>query len=214
VNVRVTSAWAIALAVLGSACFGAGAQSLAKPKEFYFDEDKSTTRAVVAVPGEGDAVVDKLAAMVQRDSRANEARAQLATLAFNGGRRELGEQLYQGVLGSVPSNGQLYRSVVWNYAWDLLHAGDADKAVEQWALLANGRPPTPEWLPPTLALALWQGGHKDEALQWYGAAVRTWPDKWNDAGNFATLLPDWREADRSALAEVLAAWQANPPAWP
>lgn len=202
------------MAVLGFACFAAQAQALPKPKEFYFDEDKSTTRAIVAVAGDGDAVVDRLAQIVQRDSRAVDAKAQLATIAFNGGRRELGEQLYQSVLGSLSNNSQQYRTVAWNYAWDLLHAGDAEKALEQWSGLAGGRPAAPEWLPPTLALGLWQAGHKDEALQWYGAAMRTWPDRWNNAGNFASLLPDWKEQDRTTLASVLAAWQANPPAWP
>ena len=32
--------------------------------------------------------------------------------------------------------------------------------------------------------------------------------------NFATLLPDWSPRDRDTLAQVLAAWQAAPPAWP
>ena len=79
---------AVVLAVLGI-CSNAWAQTVPKPKEFYFDEDKSTTRAVVVVPGEGDAVVDKLAAVVQRDPRAADARAQLGTLAMAGGRRRI-----------------------------------------------------------------------------------------------------------------------------
>ncbi|HBK47534.1 MAG TPA: hypothetical protein DDZ67_14095, partial [Xanthomonadaceae bacterium] len=175
---KVKNAWAMSLAMLGFVCFGVQAQNLPKPKEFYFDEDKSTTRAVVAVQGEGDAVVDRLAAMVQRDSRAVEARAQLAAIAYAGGRRELGEQLYQAVLGGLSSSAQQYRTIAWNHGWDLLHAGQADKAVQQWAELIGGRPAAPDWLPPTLALGLWQAGRKDEAVEWYAAAVRTWPDRW------------------------------------
>jgi tetratricopeptide (TPR) repeat protein len=201
-------------ALLGLVCFGAQAQGLPKPKEFYFDEDKSTTRAVVAVPGQGDAVVDRLASIVQRDPRAVEARVQLASIAFRSGRRELGEQLYQAVLGNLSSTSQQYRTVIWNYGWDLLHTGDAARAVEQWSLLAGGRPSAPGWLPPTLALGLWQAGRKDEALQWYAAAMRTWPDKWNDAASVAAQLPEWSDADRAALADVLAACRANPPTWP
>lgn len=211
---KVANAWAWTWALLGLACFGVQAQGLPKPKEFYFDEDRSTTRAIVAVPGQGDAVVDRLASIVQRDPRAVEARVQLAGIAFRSGRRELGEQLYRAAIESMSSNSQQYRTVIWNYGWDLLRVGDAARAVEQWALLANGRPVTPEWLPPTLALGLWRAGRKDEALQWYGAAMRTWPDKWGNGANLATQLPDWSEADRATLADVLAAWQANPPAWP
>ena len=52
------------------------------------------------------------------------------------------------------------------------------------------------------------------AVAWYAAAVRTEPGQWSDAANFAGLLPDWREEERATLAEVLAAWQEKPPAWP
>ena len=208
-------AWrvAFAIAVWGLSCT-VWAQNLPKPKEFYFDEDRNTTRAVVVVAGEGDAVVDKLAAMVQRDQRADEARAQLASLAMKGGRRELGDQLYRAALASLANGSQQYRTVVWNYGWDLLRQGDAEQALQQWSLIINGRPATPDWLPPTLALVLWRLDRKDEAMQWYAAAVRTWPDRWGSPGNIDALLPDWREEDRTTLAEVAAATVANPPAWP
>jgi hypothetical protein len=61
---------------------------------------------------------------------------------------------------------------------------------------------------------LWSLDRKTEAVQWYAAAVRTEPNLWGDPTNYVTLLPDWREQDRRRLAEVYAAWQAAPPAWP
>ena len=46
--------------VLASVVFSAHAQSVPKPKEFYFDEDRAAT-PVVAVTGlAGDALVDEL----------------------------------------------------------------------------------------------------------------------------------------------------------
>jgi len=51
-------------------------------------------------------------------------------------------------------------------------------------------------------------------VQWYAAAVRTEPNLWSDPANFARLLPAWNDSERSKLAEVHAAWQANPPSWP
>ncbi|MGO4777379.1 tetratricopeptide repeat protein, partial [Lysobacter sp. 2RAB21] len=66
----------------------------------------------------------------------------------------------------------------------------------------------------TYAVALWTLGRKDEAVQWYAAAVRSEPDQWRDTSAYASLLPDWRVADRATLAEVQKAWAANPPAWP
>ncbi|PPT98724.1 tetratricopeptide repeat protein [Xanthomonas arboricola] len=207
-------AWAALLALLGGVWSMAQAQNLPKPKEFYFDEDRGTPKAVIAVQGQGDAVVDRLAAMVQRDARAAEPRAQLASLAYAGGRTQLGDELYQGALALVANGSQQYRAITWNYGWDLLRADQPDKALQQWASLANGRPAAPAWLPTTAALALWRSGRKQEAVEWYAAAVRTWPDRWSSTASYATLLPDWREAERASLAEVFAAWQANPPAFP
>jgi len=73
----------------------AQAQSLPAPKEFYFDDDASTTRALVAIPGEGDAVVDRLAANVERKPSDVESRVQLARIAMRTGRPELGDELYR-----------------------------------------------------------------------------------------------------------------------
>lgn len=189
------------------------AQALPAPKEFYFDEDRGTTRPVTAIAGSGEALVDRLASAVQRDPNANEARAQLAGIAMAGGRQELGEQLYQAALHALPAGVQR-RQVQWNYGWDLLRAGDPARALAQWSALVNGRPAAPDWLPPTLALTLWRLQRKDEAVKWYAAAARTWPDKWGASADFAALLPAWRDDERATLAEVQAAWKAAPPAWP
>ncbi|WP_425501292.1 tetratricopeptide repeat protein [Pseudoxanthomonas daejeonensis] len=201
---------------LGLALFSlsAAAQSLPAPKEFYFDPDPQTTRAIVAVPGEGDAVVDRLASTVARKPADVESRVQLARIAMQTGRLELGDELYRAAQKNAGSNQRLARAVAWNYGWDLYRAGEHPRALEQWQKLIGGWPSTPSWQPPTLALALWKMGHKAEAIAWYAAAVRTEPQQWSVASTYAQMLPDWREEDRGTLAEVQAAWQADPPAWP
>lgn len=192
----------------------AQAQSLPAPKEFYFDADPQTTRAISALPGEGQDVVDKLAAAVARKPGDVDSRVQLARIAMQSGRTDLGNELYQAAQRNAGSNQRLARAVTWNYAWDLYRTGEAQRALEQWQKLIGGWPSTPDWQPPTLALALWKLGHKAEAVAWYAAAVRTEPQQWGSAARYPQLLPEWREEDRATLAEVLAAWQANPPAWP
>jgi tetratricopeptide (TPR) repeat protein len=192
----------------------AAAQSLPKPAEFYFDADPTTTRPVVAVKETGDAAVQKLLKLIERDPRAKAEHAQLAHLAMDGGRTDLGKELYGRALGRITSTDALWRPVVWNYGWDLYRAGDAAAAVGQWQQLVAVRRSNASWVPPTLALALWTAGRQEEAVQWYAAAVRTEPQLWRDPANFPRLLPDWRDAERAALAEVQAAWAANPPTWP
>lgn len=203
----------LAMAILAASGFAAQAQTLSKPKEFYFDEDRNTTRPIVAIEGEGEPVAAQLLKAIERGRKRTEAQAQLAGIAIAQDRVELGKTLYQEALASTESKGTLGRAVRWNYAWDLYRLGDAQGALAQWIELAGGFG-QPTWLPPTLALGLWSTNRKTEAVQWYAAAVRTEPLLWGDPANFPRLLPEWREQDRAKLAEVHAAWQANPPSWP
>ena len=203
----------LSVALLAMYGFAAQAQALPKPKEFYFDENVEVARKIVVVEGEGEALTEQLVKARERGRRQVEATAQLAHIAMSSNRAELGKSLYAQVLASAPATGALGRSARWNYAWDLHRAGDTQAALELWAELARGYG-QPAWLPPTLALALWEVDRKPEALQWYAAAVRTEPSLWGDPANFTTLLPDWREQDRQRLGEVYSAWAANPPAWP
>ena len=191
----------------------ASAQSLPKPGEFYFEADPTTTRPIVAVKETGDAAVQKLLKTIARDPRAKAEHAQLAHLAMDGGRTDLGKELYGRAQGRIGDTDALWRPLLWNYGWDLYRSGDAAGALAQWQQLVARRN-NASWAPPTLALALWTAGHKDEAVQWYAAAVRTEPTLWRDPANFPRLLPDWRDTERATLAEVAAAWAANPPHYP
>ncbi len=190
------------------------AQALPRPAEFYFDADTNTTRPVVALKGEGDAVVARLLKTVERDPRARAEAAQLARVAMAGGEVEAGKTFYDRALAGLDSGSGLWRPVLWNYGWDLFRAGEPTAALARWRELALTHGKKPAWVPPTLALALWTTDRKAEAVQWYAAAVRTEPQLWSRPANFPTLLPDWRAAEHATLAEVHAAWAANPPAWP
>lgn len=188
-------------------------QAVPRPAEFYFDEDARTTRPVTAVQGDDEAAQERLLRMVERNERnASQAQGQLAHIAMASGRVELGHALYGQLLDSLGRSALRY-SVHWNYGWDLYRSGDTAAALEQWLAATYNRPNNPEWQPPTFALALWQLERRDEATQWYAAAVRTWPERWSNP-DLAALLPDWREEERAVLAQVHAAWVADPPAWP
>lgn len=192
----------------------APAQSLPKPAEFYFDADANATKPVVAVKETGDAATQKLAKMIERGNNADSAAAQLAHIAMETGRAELGRQLYARALSGLDTSDGVWRAVVWNYGWDLFRAGDDAAALEQWRTLLSSRGVTASWMPPTFALVLWSLDRKEEAVLWYGAAVRSEPLQWRTADQFARLLPAWSDEERALLAEVQVAWAANPPAWP
>lgn len=187
-------------------------QSLTKPKEFYFDQDNAA-RPIVVVEGDVSTVTEQLAKERERGRKAVEATAQLARIAIQQNRIDLGKALYAQAMEARSGNTGLGRGIRWNYGWDLYRLGEYDAALEQWASLISA-PGGPSWIPPTLALALWRVDRKPEALQWYAAAVRTEPYLWNDPANFPQLLPDWSDGERTTLAEVHAAWQADPPSWP
>jgi tetratricopeptide (TPR) repeat protein len=205
----------LAAAILtGAFMADASAQALPKPAEFYFDADPTTTRPIVAIKETGDAAVQKLLKAIERNPRAKAEHAQLAHLAMEGGRVDLGKDLYTRAFGRISDSDALWRPLVWSYGWDLYRSGDAAGALAQWQQLVSARRNNASWVPPTLALALWTLDRKDEAVQWYAAAVRTEPQLWRDPANYPRLLPDWRDSERATLAEVQAAWLANPPSWP
>ena len=204
--------FATALLAVSSAV---SAQNVSRPtSEFYFDADANTVKPIVAVRETGDVATEKLVKAIERNPRAKGEVAQLAHLAMGAGRLDLGKQLYGRALTAIDRNDSLWRAVVWNYGWDLYRTGDFEGAFAQWRQLVESRAVTASWMPPTLALSLWSLGRKDEAVQWYAAAVRTEPQQWNSAARFASLLPDWSDTERSMLTEVQAAWAANPPTWP
>ncbi|MDT3486410.1 tetratricopeptide repeat protein [Stenotrophomonas maltophilia] len=189
------------------------APAMPAPQEFYFDSDLAAA-PMVAMQGEGDELVTQLVRLRERGRRALEATVQLASVASTQGRAELADQLYGEALKEAPSQSSAGRSVRWNYGWDLLRQGKPEAALEQWLSSAGNARSKPSWVPPTYALALWRMGQKQEAVQWYAAAVRTEPSQWSTSANYAQLLPQWREDERASLAEVQQAWVAAPPAWP
>ncbi len=189
------------------------AQSLPKIEEFYFDTDAAAAPVVVIAPDSAN-LLDQLMKQRERGRKVVEATTQLAGLAMSQGRHDLGRTLYSEAMGASTTSSTLGRSVRWNYAWDLYRTGDAEAALREWAGAHATLRSNPGWIPPTYALALWTLGRRDEAVQWFAAAVRTEPQLWSNPDNFARLLPDWREEERATLQQVHQAWVQNPPRWP
>lgn len=201
------------LAIAGTVSAQTTTVPLVPTSEFYFANDARTTQPVIAIKGEGEALTDKLVKALARDSRAKKETAQLAHIAFSGGRSGLGTELYQRLLVQVGPNDGLYRTVLWNYGWDLYRSGDHAGALTQWEALLKTRNITADWMPVTFAIALWQLDRRDEAVRWYAAGVRTHPGKWRSTDNHKAALPDWNAQELEVLSQVQQAWEANPPQW-
>lgn len=191
------------------------AQSLPKPKEFYFDGDGSTTAPLVLLEGSDAATQERLLkAMKGHGRNADLAAAQLAHIAYASGRPETGSALYARVLADLGNNSRMRQPLLWNHGWDLYRSGDAAAALLRWKEAGVDTYNNPSWVPPTLALGLWALDRREEAVEWYAAAVRTEPTRWRDPANLPALLPDWSKDDVAKLAEVAAAWAEAPPSWP
>src|SRR3546814_13837828 len=93
----------------------------------------------------------------------------------------------------------------------MCRGGDVAAALSRWREAGIETYNIPGWVPTTLSIVLWTLDRREEAVQWYAAAVRTEPMHWRDPANLPALLPDWREEDRAKLAEVAAAWAQAPP---
>jgi tetratricopeptide (TPR) repeat protein len=191
------------------------AQSLPKPQEFYFDQDKPVTQPLEVVRGDDDAAIRRLRQIAERNDRnADKAHAQLAGVFMANGQVGTGKDLYQQLVQRLDTNNVLRRAVLWRYGWALYRAGEPEAALAQWRELVVGRGINPAWAPPTLALAFWKLERRDEAVDWYAAAVRSEPRQWSGTDMYPQLLPDWSEQERKDLAEVQAAWAAKRPTWP
>ena len=190
----------------------AQAQTLPRIEEFYIDDD-SAAAPLVVIPPTSDNLLDQLMKQRERGRKVVESTSQLASVAIAQGRQDLGRTLYSEAIAATPATSVLGRSVRWNYAWDLYRMGETEAALREWTGVHANLRINPGWIPPTYALALWTLGRKDEAVQWYAAAVRTEPQLWSNADNYPQLLPHWREEDRATLQQVLQAWAQNPPAW-
>lgn len=187
------------------------AQPVPPPKEFYFDPDPMAVPMQAIEGGPAD-LVDQLMRQRNRGRRVVETSVQLAGIALREGRQELALSLYDDAAAQATATQQ--RGVRWNQGWEFYRQGDAEGGLKAWVQALQSTRLQPSWAPPTLALALWKLGRRDEAVAWYAAAVRTEPQDWSDPANHARLLPDWSHAERALLLEVFSAWAADPPSWP
>ena len=163
----------------------------------------------------GDAAAQKLLKLIERDPRAKAEHAQLAHLAMEGGRTDLGKRS----LHTRPFPHHQYRRAVARGDVELRlgslsrrrrRRGGRPMAAALQARRSNaasGCRRRWHWRcgPPVVRTKRCSGMQRPCAPNRNCGAIPP---------AYARLLPDWRDAERATLAEVQAAWAANPPAWP
>ena len=97
----------------------------------------------------------------------------------------------------------------WNYGWALFAGGEARGAISQWMQAERLHGGRPEWVPTTYAMGLWAAGEKDLALQFYRAAVRSFPRRWGVAAGVQEATRGWTPKQKLTIEQVYAAWREN-----
>jgi Tfp pilus assembly protein PilF len=103
------------------------------------------------------------------------------------------------------------RHVRWSYGWGLFNLGQSEAALEQWRQAAELHGGRPFWLPYTLAVGYWQSGEEDQALHWYTAAARSFPQRWGKAEGLARATAGWKAAEREAVDALFLRWRKQNP---
>lgn len=96
----------------------------------------------------------------------------------------------------------------WNYGWALLNLGDTACATTQWQEAAAIDGGHPAWLPSVMALAYWKMGQQQLAVQWYGAAAQTYPERWGKVASIMAMTSNaaWSDQQRNALKAIHTRW--------
>jgi tetratricopeptide (TPR) repeat protein len=147
--------------------------------------------------------------VLQYDPENVNARIQNAELLIGRGVRQRGLDEYAYALRLAGSDPLKQRTVYWNYGWALFAGGEGRGAVTQWMQAERLHGGRPAWVPTTYAMGLWMAGEKDLALQFYRAAVRSFPRRWGVASGMQEATRGWTPKQKQVIEEVYAAWREN-----
>lgn len=204
------SNWARAFA-LTLWCFAAVAmaqtgEELPVPFEAYGEDDPAAVAPKRIDPTDNRAR-QTFEQILQYDPNNVTARIQNAELLIGRGVRQRGLDEYAYALRLAGTDEKKLRTVYWNYGWALFAGGEARGAVTQWMQAERLHGGRPEWVPTTYAMGLWAAGEKDLALQFYRAAVRSFPRRWGVAAGVQEATRGWTPKQKLTIEQVYAAWR-------
>ena len=183
-------------------------ESLAPPAASYPDSDPAAVRPDMLDPQDRSAR-QNLEQVLRRAPKNVPAKVQNAWLLLARGTRQRGYDAFEDAIRSAPANSLPLRHAHWNYGWALFAGADVPQALEHWQLAAQLHGGHPTWVPTTFAVGLWLTGRSDLALDYYGAAVKSDPDRWGEASGLAEATRNWGANEKLAIEAVHAAWRAR-----
>ena len=206
------SCWLRALA-LAWLCWGGAALAQADaelpvPFEAYGEDDPAAVAPKRVDPTDNRSR-KMFEQVLQYDPENVTARIQNAELLISRGVRQRGLDEYAYALRLAGSDEKKLRTVYWNYGWALFAGGEARGAISQWMQAERLHGGRPEWVPTTYAMGLWAAGEKDLALQFYRAAVRSFPRRWGVAAGVQEATRGWTPKQKLTIEQVYAAWREN-----
>jgi tetratricopeptide (TPR) repeat protein len=206
------SKWLRALA-LAWLCWGGAALAqtdaeLPVPFEAYGEDDPAAVAPKRVDPTDNRSR-KMFEQVLQYDPENVTARIQNAELLISRGVRQRGLDEYAYALRLAGTDEKKLRTVYWNYGWALFAGGEARGAISQWMQAERLHGGRPEWVPTTYAMGLWAAGEKDLALQFYRAAVRSFPRRWGVAAGVQEATRGWTPKQKLTIEQVYAAWREN-----
>jgi tetratricopeptide (TPR) repeat protein len=95
----------------------------------------------------------------------------------------------------------------WSHGWALLGLGQPEAALAAWRETEKLHGGHPYWLPYTYAMGLWAAGRNDEAVAYYAAAARSFPERWGERAAVKTHSSKMKVEEQALLLEVFSEWE-------
>jgi len=185
-----------------------GQDGLPSVEDNYVDADNAAQFAQAIDPQDRRAV-QQLEQLLRYDERNVPARVQNAHVLLNRGLRARAAQEFDYAIRVAEAGSRLQRYAYWNYGWALLRSADTAGAIQQWQTAAQLHGGKPDWVPPLFALAFWQSGDRELAVNYYKAAVRALPERWGDRHGLDEATKEWTANEKFALESLYAAWRES-----
>lgn len=123
------------------------------------------------------------------------------------GQRSRGQRDYDRALSSGEEGSAERRYAHWSYGWALHASGDHAGALAHWRTAADLHGGRPNWVPSTLAIALWSLGARESAVTFFDVAVQDNPAMWEADDAVQATTRDWRPNDRLTILSIHNQWQ-------